>query len=202
MPAQMNPSGYQLPSPNFVGLGDLIGDSIVDNAFQQASCQAKLNAGNRITASQAVSGNTIAQQTTLWNASYLKGRRENTWDVIQVGINSIRGGLDADTVWNQLVALVTNIYTANPFAYLLVCQMLPAKSSSGFSAAMQTIYLDVNDRIAGLVVPKGKICTAAAIGMTDSVTGEMKTIYSSGDKLHPNAVGSDFMVDCWRADLP
>src|SRR5262245_58341229 len=107
------------PAARFKGLQLLIGNSLYANMFVEPTAKASFEAGGRLLASQAVSGETIAQQLTRWNANPLKGRRELTVVCFEIGINDIIAGTAAATVLADQASFRANIRAANPFALIV-----------------------------------------------------------------------------------
>ena len=190
---------YLQPSPTFRGLGLLIGDSIAANLFNDATSKATLEASNRLVATQAVSGETISQQLTRWNANVLKGRRELTWVVLEVQVNDIIAGTAAATILADLAAFRANITAANPFCKVVQTLPTPCRAYSGMSAGDYTIWQAV---VAGLLtVVETNVVVCPAIATLNDGSDNLAASRNSGDGLHPNATGSQDQATAWRAAL-
>jgi lysophospholipase L1-like esterase len=189
------------PAARFKGLILLVGNSIFDNMFLNATARATWESGGKLLASQAVSGHTISQQLTAWNANKLKGRRECTVVVFEPGINDIIAGTAAATVLADQASFRANIRAANQDALIVQTVLTPARTYSGMSAgdkanwdtvvAAQRLISETNVLV--LEVPE-----------FDDGTGAMSATYDFGDGLHLNTLGSQLyatrgraLVDTW-----
>lgn len=79
-------------------------------------------------ATLAKPGNTIAQQTTFWDASRYKGDGRVKWVSIMLGINDAATNRTAAQMRVDLQALITSIAASNPNAKILVSRPIPCKS--------------------------------------------------------------------------
>jgi lysophospholipase L1-like esterase len=188
-----------LPSATFRGLGLLIGDSIAANLFGDATSKATLEAGNRLVANQAVSGETISQQLTRWDSNVLKTARECTWVILEVQINDIIAGTASATILSNLASFRSNITTANPYCRVVQTLPTPARAYSGMAAGDYTIWQAV---VAGLsAVSETNVVVCPAIAELNDGSDNLAAAYNSGDGLHLNAAGSQLMATAWRAAL-
>lgn len=190
------------PGSSFLGLGLLFGDSIVANVFADAPSVVTLTAGGLLVANQAVSGHTISQQETAWNSNYLKGRRECTWGIVQVGINDIINGVSLATMTAAHTALVNNIITANPLMKLILSLCAPARTAAAMSGAEFIVWGGFNAYL--LAYPTAEtniVINSGATAALDDGTGALNAGDDSGDHLHPNATGSGKQSTSWRASL-
>lgn len=189
----------RLPASDFMGLGLLFGDSIVDNAFKDAPASANLISGGRLIASQAVSGHRISQQQAAWDISPHRGKREITWGVVQVGVNDCIDGTASATIIAAHAALVASILASLPWIRLVVSWIAPARTYSGLSAGDYAILQDVN---AALVAPAGGALASSHYAAMSTVSlGTLDAAYDPGDHLHPNSAGMQVMTDAWRAAI-
>lgn len=191
----------QLPAARFKGLMLLIGDSLFDNMFLDATARATWESGGKLLASQAVSGHTIAQQLTAWNANKLKGRRECTVVVFEPGINDIIAGTAAATVLADQASFRASIRAANPYALIIQTVLTPARTYSGMSAGDYTNWQTVT--AAQRLISETDVMVLELPEFNDG-TDAMHATYNFGDGLHLNALGSQLyatrgraLVDTW-----
>lgn len=198
----------------------LIGDSIVEWPAHPTHMMLS-GAGIYTTAEAAVrpgivtlarGGETIQQQQTRYDASYVKGASYVTAIVNQVGINNILNGDSAVTIEGLLQGLINDERTGNPSAKLVLAEITPARS--GLTAGQYAVWQAVNAWITGgAPVNTDAICTANSTNLNDG-SDNLKAWMNSGDGIHPYdngrgvhlpysiAIGNQAnMADGWRGSL-
>lgn len=172
----------------------LIGDSIVNNMYAVSGNRTIITAGGSMggaitLTNQAVNGDIIQGQTTLWQANALRGDSSLSAVFVQCGVNNAKGGDQAHLVMGFMETLIEDIRANNPGAKILMSQMLPCG-----------IYLDnlgTNPNHRGNVEVINALFKArygADSRLHDMFnnprsTGDLLTEFDSGDGIHPAAIG-------------
>lgn len=138
---------------NVVGTVVILGDSICQGrknsvGWDGVTPGSRLVLVNQVCVSLAKSGGQFADQTTVWQASPMRGHASVVAVIFQLGHNDIGvGGLSAAQVTTAAQDLVNDIAANNPAAKIIICKMTPAYSV--FTAAQQAIWDTVQDNYNG-----------------------------------------------------
>lgn len=180
----------------------LVGDSIVDFVSKDPPSKSMLGySGGTNLISIAVSGNTIEQQTTAWQACAWRGAGKAKRILVQCGINNTIAGATEAAIEAALETLVGDIITNNPDSDVVVATMLPARTYSGMSAPKEVVREAVNAYIKARV--GWNACFAHEDAMDDG-TGALKAEFDAvadggGDHLHPTWRGKIVQAFHWIA---
>lgn len=188
--------------------GVLLGDSIVSTYSADPSAATYIytssEARNRDgIVSYAYPGQTINQQTTAWQGSAQRGAVGVAWVWIHAGINDLNtGGDSAATATSDLQALINDINTQNPSAKVIVAPVFPCKSAVGATVwAKAETY---NSNIAGTgpnPITGSNLIRLAYWTAADDGSGNLIAAYDSGDGIHENTAGRQYIAGLVRAAL-
>lgn len=147
-----------------------------------------------------ISGDTVSQMQTRYTNN-IAGKGYDRL-VFLGGVNDIKAGATAAATYTTASATLDAARTAG--LKLVVVTVLPYSGYAGWAAAQQTQLDSYNTSLRGYVSANPSTCVLwdgyAAMGGTPATA--LATAYNSGDGLHPNQVGTDFMATQIAAVMP
>lgn len=163
---------------------------------------------SRVGVGIATPGDTIAGQKSKWLAQTIDPALVG-WVVVQIGLNDMNptGGTTASKI-AALQDLINTIRTSiGSTKKLLIAKMLPCRQrwidiyGATNGALAQQRWVDVNAAIAGegsTPITGVDARITAHVPLMDDGNGNLKAIYDTGDKIHPNLAGRQLMADEWK----
>lgn len=180
-----------------VALGDSITNGSLVATPYPTTLATNLGAGWSVL-NAGVNNDQLSQMTTRWNSTY-KGTGKK-WVVLLGGVNDIisGGAISADAVINKLLPLYESILKDG--ARLVPVTLTPWSNHASWTAGRQTITEDVNNWIAWW-------CTTNNVPYVNAYdalrTGTaLSAGYDTGDGIHPNQSGTDFLESLIEAAFP
>lgn len=181
------------PTPKLL----LIGDSIVNNMYANTTARAHITSGSGFAGptlggtitlfNQAVNGDIVQGQLTLWQASALRGDQSLGAVFVQCGVNNAKGGDHCDLVLEYMENLIEDIRSHNPITKILLSQIMPCgiyldglganhRGNLEFINALFKERYGANPRIHDMF-------------QDPRSPGNLWTEFDSGDGLHPSSQG-------------
>lgn len=187
-----------------------LGDSTVANNGVNQPAILSLLASGRIKNYLAVPGHTIAQQKTVWVGTTVVAA-DVGWVIVQIGLNDLAPAEAASVAIARLQDLINTVRaTIGPTKTLLISQMIPCRQrliniyGAVDGVTSQQKWVDMNAAIAGtgptpITGVDGRITSHVAL-MGDGA-GNLKSIYDTGDAIHPNTAGRTVNAAAWLSGL-
>lgn len=184
-----------------------LGDSTVAD-YSGLSGLVDLVSTSRVIVDIATPGDTIAGQKSKWLAQTIDPALVG-WVVVQIGLNDMdpTDGTTASKI-AALQDLVNTIRTSiGSTKKLLIAKMLPCRQryidiyGATNGPIAQQRWVDVNAAIAGegsTPITGVDARITAHVPLMDDGNGNLKAIYDTGDKIHPNLAGRQLMADEWK----
>lgn len=145
----------------------------------------------------AISGATTTAVATQWQ-DRARGHGFATITVL-AGINDIRTSVATATIEANLQSIYDGAISMS--MKLIPITVMPASNVAGWTGAMQTAVTDVNAWILAYCSSHGLTCVDAYNSSLRSGTA-LNATYDSGDGLHPNQAGSDYLATLVQAANP
>lgn len=162
----------------------------------------------RVIVDIATSGDTIAGQKSKWLAQTIDPSLVG-WVVVQIGLNDMNP--NDGTTASKIAALQDLINTIRgeigSTKKILISKMLPCRQryidvyGATNGPLAQQRWVDVNAAIAGegaTPITGVDARITAHVPLMDDGNGNLKAIYDTGDKIHPNLAGRQLMADEWK----
>lgn len=188
--------------------GVILGDSIVAAYSPYSSVGSRIltvpESKERQIVSYATPGNTVSQQHTAWSASAQSGASDVEWVLVHVGVDDFIAGDSAATVTGRLQDLIDDINADNPTAKIILSPLLPCKANASVGATVWGRIQTYNDNIAGTggtPITGSNLIVLPYWSDADDGSGNLIAGYDSGDGLHQNTAGRQYMAGVYRAAL-
>jgi hypothetical protein len=196
-------------TPEFLVLGDSIAayyntdnTPITSSFIYQSNGDAKTRPG---IISLARPSDTLANQTTAYNASIYPGLSSIKAVIIEAGINNVNAGSPAATVISDYQTFVNLAHSKNPSAKVVCTKLTPDKQySDTLSTGYYTVWQTVNTAITGGGGTPITGCDAVVSTPSDTLNdgaGNLAAAYDSGDHIHPNYDGRQILGTGWYTAL-
>lgn len=185
------------PGP-VLALGDSITNGSLVTTPYPTTLLAALGAGWSMT-NAGVNNERVDQMNTRWLSTY-RGTGKK-WVVLLGGVNDIiQGAATADVIISRLLPLYESILKDG--ARLVPVTILPWKDHANWTTGRQTITEEVNAWIAWWCLTHGVPYVDAYNSALNDGTGALAAAYDTGDHIHPNQAGTDYLATLIRAAFP
>jgi len=138
----------------------------------------------------AVSGHTILQQKTAWDALSDSAQQSFEYICLQIGLNDL--GAEADGPGHYQI-LVDQLNTDAPEAIIIAATLTPTAEGE----VNHTKWLALNAAISSTITGIDYVMTANTTGLDLDEDEYLDEAFDSGDGVHPNDTGDQIIKDNW-----
>jgi lysophospholipase L1-like esterase len=191
-------NGATINPPTYSAIGDSITCCGTATSLNWPRRLRDLWAGSKVIANNAVGGMTTA---TMLSAQWTGITKSRGYEGVFIlgGINDIIGLVAEATIISNLTQMYDEARAEGLAVHPIT--ILPASGAAGWTAGMQTKLENVNAAILAYCATHSLTCIDAYNSGLRSGTA-LAAAYNSGDGLHVNVAGSNFLGDLIFASVP